>query len=126
MNTISFVSALMFLALLLYLAAYPLARRGYFRLHITAVLTGFMLDMYGTYEMTVLRAEGFSLSVSSELLLFHTAFSVAAIGIFLVMLTLGFLVYTGRVTKIVHSKIARYAFLPIWTVALVSDMVILV
>lgn len=86
--------------------------------HFTMGGAGFFLDMWATWDMEQLRANGQSGFEGSYLLLGHTIVSTLAVLLFLVMITLGI-----RRKIVAHRRVVWFAFAPVWFISYTSGIV---
>ena len=85
--------------------------------HVSFASVGFVLDMWATYKMEMLRTEGWTGLDMPVVLWSHTIVSTLAIVLFAVMVWLG---YTGRIKW--HRKVVWFAFIPMWLIAYISGI----
>jgi len=86
-------------------------------LHFSTGGAGFFLDMWATWDMEQLRANGQTGLEGSYLLLGHTIVSTLAVLLFLIMITLAI---RGNIAA--HRKVVWYAFAPVWFISYSSGI----
>ncbi len=122
MDKITEIKLLMTLALVFYAIAITLGRNHRKWniprwVHFSAGFTGFILDMWATWEMERLRHAGWEGYSENWFLFGHTIVSTLAIIFFLSMVFLG-----ARHKIKIHRFVAWYVFVPAWVLSYTSGI----
>ncbi|MDH5692461.1 MAG: hypothetical protein OEZ47_05095 [Gammaproteobacteria bacterium] len=122
MEALTEIKIIMTIALVFYATAIVLGKKhrkwGVPRwCHISAGVTGFVLDMWATWMMEQLRDHSTSNFFDNWFLVGHTVVSTLAIVLFLGMITLGL---TRKIN--IHRFVAWYAFVPVWFLSYTSGI----
>jgi hypothetical protein len=107
----------MTLALVLYGAAFGLARSHY-RIHISFAATAFILDLYATYLMETRQLV--ASEYSTALLGTHIGVSMLALIGFVLVALFGVLKKRN-----IHLKLLKWIFIPTWLASYVTGMILI-